>query len=174
MSSTHFLSDQKSLEDLFSRMVSPDREQCAEFKSLKVEPSFVDRIFIVYKPTGLHADGQHKHPEILTKVKVLSFRADDKHGAEAEIQDMVTHEVMTVGYIPRRMFGYDAFVSIAPRQRLNWDAVLLQGRIKRTLSFMLMFKLRSASENYSYGCTGVETPAKFRELYPSVHFNLND
>lgn len=173
-SNPNFLSEQKSLEDLFSRMVSPDREQCASFKCLKVEPAFVDRIFIIYKPTGLTKEGDHRPPEILTQVKVLSFRADDRRGSEVDLEDLTTNEVMTVGYIPRRLFNYDVFLSVAPRQRLNWDATLFQGRVRRHLSFMMMFKVRSASDNYSHGCTGVETPVKFRELYPNVTVVINN
>lgn len=173
-SNPNFLSEQKSLEDLFSRMVSPDRELCSEYKCLKVEPAFVDRIFIVYKPTGLTQAGHHKQPELLTQVKVLAFRSDDKRGSEVDLEDLTTHEVMTVGYIPRRLFQYDAFISVAPRQRLNWDATWFQGRIRRHLSFMLMLKVRSAADNYSFGCTGVDTPAKFRELFPSVQVTLNN
>ena len=41
------------------------------------------------------------------------------------------------------------------------------------MKFMLMFKVRSAGDNYSQGATGVETPIKFRELYPNTHFTLN-
>lgn len=173
-SNPNFLSEQASLDDLFSRMVSPDREVCREYKCLKVEPSFIDRIFIVYKPTGLTRDGEHKEPEVLTQVKVRSFRCDDKKGCEVEIEDTITHEVMVISYIPRRLFGYDAFVAVAPRQRLVWDATVFQGRVRRHLSFMLMFKVRSASDNYSQGCTGVETPAKFRELYPTVQVTLSN
>lgn len=169
----NFLSEQKSLEDLFSRMISPDREICESFKSLKVEPAFVDRIFIVYKPTGLTREGAHRDPEILTQIKVTAFRCDDRKGAEVDLIDLSTHEVMTAGYIPRRLFNYDVFMSVAPRQRLNWDATWFQGSIRRNLSFMLMMKVRSGSDNYSQGATGIETPVKFRELYPAVNLTLN-
>jgi hypothetical protein len=168
-----FLSDERSMEDLFSRMMSPDREQFATFKSLKVEAAFIDRIFILYKPMGLNAEGTHRPPEIITQIKVTDFRLSAKNGAEVDLEDLKTGEVMTIGYIPSRLFNYDIFIGVAPRQRISWDAALYQGTIRRSLSFMLLTKVRSGSGNYSHGATGIATPAGFRQLYPSVTLTLN-
>lgn len=172
MSAVNFLSESHSLHDLFSRMVSPDREECEGYKALKVEGSFVDRIFIVYKPTGLNVDGSHRNPEILTQVKVLSFQADAAVGAAVELEDLTTHEVMTVGYIPKRLFNYDAFISVPPRQRVNWDAANVDGVLRRSMSFGIMIKTRSKAEFYSYGVTSVETPTNFRALFPNANLTL--
>lgn len=173
MSSPIFLSDQRSLEDLFSRMLSPDRETCGSFKSLKVEVAFVDRLLIVFKPQGLNKDGTHRDPIILTQIRVTDFRASAEHGCEVEVEDLSTNEVMTLGYIPKRLFYYDIYAGVAPRQKLNWDATLIHGTVRRSLSFMLLFKERSSVENFSHGVTGIVTPAKFRELFPSVPLTLN-
>jgi hypothetical protein len=167
------LSEQSSLEDLFSRMMSPDREIFMSFKSLKVETCFIDRIFIVYKPQGLNKDGTHRPPEILTQIKVLDFRCNAEDGAEVDLEDLTTHEVMTARYIPQRLFRYDVFVGVAPKQRLNWDAKLFNGTVRRSLSFMMLLKVRSPSSHFSHSVTGIETPVKFRELFPDVQFTLN-
>lgn len=171
--STLFLSDDRSLEDLFSRMMSPDREICETYKSLKVEAAFVDRIFIIYKPQGLNTDGTHRHPEMLTQVKVTDFRLSAKGGAEVDLEDLTTHAVMTAGYVPQRLFNYDIFIGVAPRQRISWDATLHQGVVRRSLSFMLLTKVRSGEQNYSHGVTGILTPANFRQLFPEVKLTLN-
>lgn len=168
-----YLSEQKSTEDLFSRMMSPDREQCDSFKSLKVEVAFVNRMFVIYKPTGLTPEGYHKTPEILAHIRVNDFYASAQHGTEVEIEDLSTHEVMKLGYIPQRLFKYDVFGLVAPRQRLVWEATLLHGSIKRSMSFMLLFKERSAADNFSHSVTNIVTPSKFRELYPAVPLTLN-
>lgn len=168
----NFLSESHSLDDLFSRMVSPDREVCKTYLSMKVEAAFVNRVFIVFRPTGLTRDGSHREPEILTQVRIADFRANTRIGCECDIEDLYTHEVMTVGYIPRRLFSYDAFVGIAQRQRINWDARLHHGTIHRSLSFGLMIKERSRSDFYSAGCTSLETPANFRALFPSMNLTL--
>lgn len=166
------LTEEHSLLDLVSRMPSPDREQYEEFRSLKVDVAFANRIFVVYRPTGLNADRTHRQPEILTQIKVHEFRATSKNGAEVDVEDLTTHQVMTLGYIPKRLFNYDLFVSVAPRQRLQWDATLFKGVVRRSLSFMLMSKVRNRADYYSAGVTCFETPAKFRELFPDATLTL--
>jgi hypothetical protein len=166
------LSEEHSLLDLVSRMPSPDREEYEAFRTLKVDVAFVNRIFVVYKPTGLTADKQHRPPQILTQIKVLDFRAASSLGAEIDIEDMTTHQTMTLGYVPQRVFGYDLFASVAPRQRLQWEGTLVQGTVRRSLSFMLMSKVRSRADFYSAGVTCIETPGEFRRLYPNVNLTL--
>lgn len=166
------LSEAASLEDLFKRMVSPDREACAEFQHMKVEQCFIDRIFVVYKPDGLNSDNQHRPPKILTQIKVTGFRANAETGAELDLEDLITRQVMTVSYIPQRLFHYDAFVSVPPKQRLYWDAQSIRGTVKRTMHFHLLMKVRTKADFYSAGVTAVETPANFRALYPEENLKL--
>ncbi len=168
----NYLSEPASLEDLFNRMMSPDREVCETYQHLKVEQCFIDRIFIVYKPTGLNAENTHREPAILTQVKVTAFRVDATTGAELDLEDMTTHQVMTVTYIPKRLFHYDAFVGVPPKQRLHWDAQLIRGATKRSMGFYLMLKVRTKANFYSSGATAVETPSNFRALYPEVNFTI--
>jgi hypothetical protein len=168
---THYLSDAMSLEDLFKRMTSPDREECAAYQNMKVEQCFINRIFAVYRPTGLTDDNTHRPPEVLGQVMVSSFVATEQ-GVDVTLEDLTTRRVMVVGYIPRRLFDYDAFVSIPPRQRLHWDAQSVRGVIKRSLGFQLLFKVRTKADFYSSGVTGVETPSSFRALFPESNLTL--
>lgn len=168
----NFLSETKSLEDLISRMVSPDRETFQTYQSMRVEAAFLNRIFVVYRPQGLQKSGEHREPEILSQVRVADFQVNARTGAEVVLEDLTTHEVMSVGYIPKRLFGYDVFLSVAPRQRLNWDASLHNGIVRRSLSFGMMIKERSRPDFYSYGCTSIETPANFRALFPKTDLTL--
>lgn len=172
MSSPFNLSDAASLEDLFKRMESPDREVCADFQHLKVEQCFIDRIFVVYKPDGLDAAGSHRAPKILTQIKVRGFHANAETGAEITLEDLGTRQVMTVTYIPKRLFHYDAFVSVPPKQRVHWDAQSVRGGIKRAMSFQALVKVRTKADHYSAGVTAVETPANFRALFPEVNLTL--
>jgi hypothetical protein len=172
MSSPFNLSEAASLEDLFKRMMSPDREACAEYQHMKVEPCFIDRIFVVYKPDGLDIKGQHRPPKILTQIKVTGFRVNAETGAELDLEDLVTRQVMTATYIPKRLFHYDAFVSVPPKQRLFWDAQSVRGTIKRTMGFHLLMKVRTKADFYSAGATAVETPTSFRALYPEENLKL--
>lgn len=173
MSNTFYLSPEKSIEDLFQRMMSPDREICIDYQHLKVEQGFIDRIFVVYKPTGLTSEGQHRDPDILTQIKVTAFRANAESGAEIDIVDLTTHQVMTAGYIPKRLFDYDAFVGVPPRQRVHWDARTIRGGVSRSMTFGILMKVRTKADFYSAGSTSVETPASFRALYPAVTLSLN-
>lgn len=167
MSSSIFLSDSASQDDLFLRMESPDREEFAAYKSLKMAGAFLDRIFIVYRNTDVAQE-----PKILTQVRVTAFRTDARLGSEVEIEDLRTHEVLTVGYIPKRLFNYDIFVGVANRQRVNWDASLVHGVVRRSMSFGLLLKERSRSGNYSVGTTAIETPVGFRALFPEAPLHI--
>lgn len=171
-SSPFYLTEEASVQDLARRMESPDREECESFKHLKVEQCFIDRIFVVYKPQGLTQEGRHRDPIILTQVKVTGFRASAAAGAEIDLEDLATKQVMTVTYIPKRLFHYDAFVSVPPKMRVHWDAQSVRGAVRRSMGFQLLTKVRAKSDFYSAGVTGVETPAKFRELYPEVTLKL--
>lgn len=172
--SDHYLSDTASLEDLFKRMMSPDREACESYQHLKVDQCFIDRVFIVHKPTGLNEAGRHRDPEILTQVKVTGFRANAETGAEIDLVDLTTQQVMTATYIPKRLFGYDAFVSVPPKQRVHWDAQPQRGGIKRSMGFQILIKVRTKADFYSKGVTAVETPKSFRALYPEVTLTIKN
>lgn len=170
--SSHFLSEQKSLEDLFSRMESPDREICASFKSKRIEAAFIDRVFVVYKPMGLQTSGEHREPEVLTQVRVTEFNVNSRTGAEVTLEDWRTGEEMKVGYIPKRLFNYDVFVSVAPYQRLNWEASIHNGIVRRSLCFGMLIRERSRPDYYSATVTNMETPGNFRALFPKVDLKL--
>ena len=168
-----YLGDRESLSDLESRMTSPDREIYQGYKNLRVEGSFLDRIYVIYKPTGLTADRQHREPDILGQVRVVGFTCDARKGCEISLENMETGELQHVGFIPQRLFSYDAFVGVPPFSRLRWDGRVSDGSIRRSLAFGILFKTRTRPENYSAGATMVETPKGFRQLYPSVHLPLH-
>lgn len=172
MSSHAYLGDAESLKDLESRMMSPDREVYAGFRHMRVDAAFLGRIFIVYKPSGLTPEGQHKSPDVLTQVKVIDFNATAKAGCTLSLEDLTTGETMTVGHIPSRLFGYDVFVASPPFQRLRWDGRHDQGSVRRSLAFGILIKTRTRSDWYSAGATMVESPKGFRTLYPNVDLPL--
>lgn len=170
--SPFYLGEEASVQDLARRMESPDREECESFRHLKIEQCFIDRILVVYKPQGLTQEGRHRDPIVLTQVKVTGFRANAGVGCEIDLEDLATKQVMTVTYIPKRLFHYDAFVGVPPKMRLHWDAQNVRGMVRRSMFFQLLVKVRAKSDFYSAGVTGIETPAKFRELYPEVSLKL--
>lgn len=166
--SAHYLGDVESLNDLVSRMPSPDREIYQSYKHLSISSAFIGRIYVLYKPTGLTAEGSHRAPEIMGQVKVLGFACDASKGCEIEIEDLNTGAILRANFIPQRLFDYDVFVSVPPYSRLRWDGHVKEGTVKRSMSFGVLFKQRTRSDFYSANCPMCETLKRFRELYPTV------
>lgn len=172
MSSHQYLGDAESLKDLETRMMSPDREIYETFRHLRVESAFLGRIYIIYKPTGLTQHNTHRSPEVLAQIKVVDFTCTARDGGTIKLENLSTGETMSVSHIPKRLFGYDAFVASPPFQRLRWDGRLAEGAVKRSLAFGILFKTRTRSDFYSAGATMVESPKVFRQLYPDVDLPL--
>lgn len=172
MSSQTYMSESESLRDLESRMMSPDREIYQSYKNLRVDAAFLGRILIVYKPTGLTADNQHREPEVLTQIKIVGFRADLKTGCVITLEDLSSGQVLEVSHIPVRLFHYDVFVGSPPFQRLRYDGRIENGAVRRSLAFGILIKTRTRSDWYSASATMVESPKNFRALYPAVSMPL--
>jgi hypothetical protein len=163
-----FYSDEENLAELVTHMPEEDQHRFNNYGHFRVEAVFVDRVFIVYKPTGLLANKRHREPEILTTLKVTDFGVEVRNGCYAVLTDAESGQEMTVTHVPRRVFGYPIYVSIPPRVTLRWDCRLVSGRPWRSLSFALLIKTKNKADFYSKGNTYMETPNKFAQLYPSV------
>lgn len=169
---TIFLEEDENFLDLASRVARSDLEDYESFKSLKKESAFDGRIFVVYKPRGLDARNRHRDPEILTTLRVLDFRAMSDHGAIVRIEDTTTGAVTELGYVPKRVFDYDLFMSVPPRMRLHWDARVVDGVMKRSMSYILLIKTKNRSDWFSAGVTYCETQRKINDLFPDLHFEV--
>jgi hypothetical protein len=156
-----FLNDDENLADLISQMPDDDRNKYVNYGHNRVEPAFVDRIFIVYQPSGLNAARAHIEPTIITTIRVLDLSIDSSNGAMVRVRDEKFGDEQIIGYLPKRLFGYQIYVSVPPRLMLRWDAHEANGRMYRSLSFALLIKTRNKAEFYSKGNTYVETPLKF-------------
>ena len=163
-----FFSDEDNMADLVDQMPEEDRTRYGNYGHNRVEPAFVDRIFIVYQPSGLNAAKQHIDPKIVTTIRVLDFSADSRDGVVVRVRDEMFGDEQLITYIPKRLFKYQVFVSVPPRLTLRWDAHESEGYTYRSLSFALLIKTRNKSSFYSKNNHYIETPNKFRELYPAV------
>lgn len=170
--SSQYLSNEENLADLEAQMLEADRPAYDEFKHLRIESGFIDRIFVVYRPTGLTEQNTHRDPEILTQVRVVDFTATARFGCSLTLEDMGTGQVQTVGHVPERLFHYNVFVAVPPFHRLRWDARPYKGAVKRSLAFGVMVKQKTRSDHYSMGVTMLETPSGFQALYPDYQINL--
>jgi hypothetical protein len=164
-----YLSDQQNLADLVARMPEEDRNRFNGYGHNRVEAVFVDRIFIVYKPTGLTRNGHHRPPEILNTIKVIDFRADPYDGSVVTLVDDKCAQELKVGHVPKRLYNYPIYVSVPSRLQLRWDARHVGNEIRRSLSFALLIKTKNKSSFYSMGNVYAETPRVFKELYPEVN-----
>lgn len=168
-----YLSEEDNLADLNARIPGDDRDVFQNFGHLRIEPAFDRRIFVVYKPRGLTREGQHRDPEILTTLKVVSLSVDSVKGASCRIEDQTTGAQQTLSYIPHRVFDYNVFMAVPPILRLRWDARPWEKGIDRSLAYGLLIKTKNRSDYYSAGNTYVEPPNRFRNLFPQCDFRLN-
>ena len=71
--------------------------------------------------------------------------------------------------MPKRVFGYQIYMSVPPRLQLRWDArALPDGRIWRSMCLALLIKTRNRADFYSKDNTYCETVNSVRKLYPAV------
>ena len=116
-----YLSEEDSLADLDSRITGDDRDVFKNYGHLRIEPAFDNRLFLIYKPTGLTREGRHRDPEILPTIKILRLDLNSREGAICTIADQSTGAKMDLGYIPRRVFHYNLFMAVPPILRLRWN-----------------------------------------------------
>lgn len=172
MAANQFLGDAENLAELVSHMAEEDQHRFNNYGHFRIEAAFVDRVFIVYKPTGLLPNKRHREPEILTTVKVTDFGVEVRDGCYAVLTDAEHGREMTLSHVPKRLFGYPIYVSIPPRVTLRWDCRIVNNRPWRSLSFALLVKTKNRADFYSKGNTYMETPNEFAKLYPSVTGNF--
>lgn len=163
-----FFSDEENLADLVTHMPEDDQRRFNNYGHFRVEAVFINRIFIVYKPTGLTPSGRHNPPEILNLVKVIDFGVDIRNGCYATIEDQNMHQQLNILHVPRKVYGYPIFMSIPAKLQLRWDGRRQGDRVWRSLSFAVLIKTKNRSDFYSKGNTYLETPNTFKRLYPSV------
>lgn len=117
-----FLRDKDSDDELVDRMPAPERSLCRTFGHLRIESAFADRLFILYRPTGLNALKQHREPHIVTTLLLSDFMCDSKAGSSAKVVDTANGMTMAIGHVPRRVFDYELFMAIPTRMYLRWEA----------------------------------------------------
>jgi hypothetical protein len=83
---TDFFTDEQNLAELVSHMPEEDQHRFNNYGHFRVEAVFLDRLFIVYRPTGLTPGGQHRDPEILNFIKVIDFGVEPRNGCYAVLK----------------------------------------------------------------------------------------
>lgn len=164
-----FFTEEESMAELLSHMPEDDRHRYLKYGHRQIEGAFVGRVFIIYKPEGLTFSKAHRPPTVLTTVNIVDFMVDPREGARVIVEDMTTSERQTITYVPKKLFGYQVYVSVPPQLTLRWDArSASEDRVWRTLSFALLIKTKNKADFYSKGNHYIQTPNGFRRLYPDV------
>lgn len=163
-----YFSDEDNAAELISHMPAEEQKQYKSYGHNTVESVFIDRVFIVYKPTGLNAAGQHREPDVLTLIRCVDFGVDPRAGCHATLRDQKSESEMIVRHVPQKLFTYPIFVSIPPAVTLRWDCRLRDGKAWRSLAFAMLLKTKNKSTFYSAGNVYAEVPAKFKRLFPNV------
>lgn len=166
--SNEFFSEEQNLAELVSHMPEDDQRRFNNFGHFRVEAAFINRVFIVYKPTGLTPAGKHNPPEVVNLLKVIDFGVDIREGCYIVLKDQNTQQELNIGHVPRRVYEYPIFMSVPTKLMLRYDARNVNNRVWRSLSFAVLVKAKNKADFYSKGNTYAETPASFKRLYPNV------
>lgn len=167
-----FFSDEQNLAELVSHMPEDDQRKFNNYGHFRVEPVFVDRVFVIYKATGLTASKIHKPPQVLSVLRVTGVTIDSRSGVGVILEDDTYKSTLALSHVPKKVFNYDIYMSVPARLQLRWDGRTVNNRVWRSLSFALLIKTKNRSNFYSQGNTYIETPNKLRQLYPDVASNF--
>ena len=169
MAGNEFFEDAQNVEDLVRHMPEDEQRRYRTYGDNRIEAAFINRVFIVYRPTGLTSETKrHKEPEILTTIRVTDFSATARSGCVLTLEDQKHGQQMMVTHVPKQLFNFPIFVSIPPRLTLRWDARTVGESVVRTMSFAMFVKMKNKADFYSKGNTYVSTPNEFLRLYPGV------
>lgn len=167
-----YLDSEASVANLVRQLPPEVQEEWNRYGHLRVEPTFLDRVFVVFRATGRNNQGAAKAPEILTTIRALNFTASDSDGCTLGLLDETNNRKMTATHLPQKLFDYPLFVSIPPFFTMRWDARQHGGRTMRSLSYLLFIKARNKASFNSVGNTYMETPNKLRDLYSHLDLKL--
>lgn len=173
MKSQMYLSEDANIADLVSQMSPTDALAYEAFGHLRADPGFVGRIYVLFRPTGLTKEGQHREPEIIGQVRIVDWVSSAAGGSTITFEDMSSGETMKVGHVPRRLFDYDIFVSAPPYGRVRWEGRRVGEVVKRSMLFSLLIKTAVRSSFYSKSVTFCESPKCLKELYPNLQTQIS-
>jgi len=172
-SNSRFLSEKDNIQALRESIVSSDMNMYNSFGFNRAEPSFQNKVFVIYRPNGLHADGTHRPPEILGQVKVIDWYADAEEGPNAILEDMSSGEQVTIGVVPCRIFNYDVFFACPPYSKYRFDAKETGSGLERSMLFTLLISCETRADHYSKGVTLCESQKEINRLYPDLDFKIS-
>lgn len=166
-----YFDELNNVANLLEQVAPDDHEDLKSMQGVRTETGFSGRIFIVYRPTGLKANGTHRAPDVLTQVRLTHFSIDTS-GARLTVVDVFTGETMVLGYVPKRLFHYPAFISIPPFVKIRSDARDTPQGVQRSLSYGVVIRTRNRADNVSAGVVYLATPNDFRNTFPEYPLTI--
>lgn len=167
-----FLTEGESMNALIALMTPEDAGSYQNYGHLKVEAAFDDRVFVVYQPRGerfgAKTVAEQKDPTVISMIRVIGLTTDIRSGANVRLFDEASGTEMSVGYVPKKLFGYPIFVSLPTEMTLRLGSQIRENKVHRSFQFALLIKTRNRSNFYSTGNFYMETPNNFRKLFPAV------
>lgn len=166
-----YITEAETLDNLKSKMRPENALEFDSYKHLKIEAGFYDRVFIIYQPRGSrHGQDitQQKEPKVLSIVRVVGFTADLQHGAQARLFDETSGSEMSVGYVPKKLFNYPIYVSIPAELKLTLSGQKTGKTVRDSFTFAILIKCQDKADQYTTTNTYMETPAKFKVLFPAL------
>lgn len=149
------------VEDHFAALVltlePEEMELYNRTRHVRVETGYRDRNFVVYQMRG----GKRN---VLDHISVLDFRCDDEIGASIEIKSNENQDTLVVGYIPIRLFGFDAFVHLPLHGRLSWSTTpdkVLEGKLGFPVCIRTLSRRGLREEGITYCETGMSYAREF-------------
>lgn len=166
-------------ESFSALIVQMPREQQAMYRSFghnRSESVFMRRFFCLYQCMGTNENRTSNDPRVIAKVGVTNLAFDLKEGFQVtfgvfDAADKIA-QFQTVGGTPQRLFDHDIFVSVPCSFGLRRNHVVhTSGDTSWDISAIVYLKTRNRSEFYRKGDIQLETPAKFRRLYPNFQWS---
>lgn len=169
---SNFLNESETLDSLLAKMKPEDSAEYKRYGHLRREAAFEDRVFIVYQPRGVRSNyseiTDQKEPIVLSTVRVTGLTTDIKNGAQVRLYNEATGSEMTVGYTPKKLFNYPIYISLPADMNLKLGGQRKGDTVNHSFTFVMLIKSRNRSDFYSVTNTYMETPDRFRKLFPAT------
>lgn len=163
---SQYLDPAQNLADLVSKMPAEERAAWNEYGHMFVEPTFADRVFLLYRCEGKDRDNRRRPPNVIERYRVIGISVTDSEGVVIRVLAENENKVIEIGHVPVNLGGHGVFASVPHSFTMRWDARLHDGKLRRSLAYLLLFKTRNSSAFYSRGNVYIETPNKLKKLFP--------
>jgi len=172
MKAEHKVKEKELFKEIVGMMPDNQAKEFDKLTYMKIEMCFKGRVFIVYSPRGMRPGqtklGEQKSPRILTTIKVVDLAVSLEEGSKMTLLDETTGQEIYVRHVPRKLFNYPIYVSLPAEMTLRITEKRRTGERLGDITFPMLSKTGNKPETYTVDNVYLDTPNKFKELYPEV------